>query len=379
MTALLALLMFSLPKGQTQVNVTAQVVRGNIEHTVLATGVLEPTRLVNVGAQASGRVQRLHVTLGQQVEEGALIAEIDATTQRNNVRTAEAQLRSARAQRAASVASLNEAELRLRRQRELLAVDAVSRADYESAEAAALALRAQVASLDAQIQQAQLALSTANANLGYTRITAPMAGTVVAIVTEEGQTVNAAQQAPTIVRLAELSTMTIKAEISEADVGRVAPGQTVYFTTLGDPDTRHYATLRAIEPGPTTIETETQTSADQAVYYNGLFDVDNADGALRTGMTAQVYIVLGQVENVLTIPAAALGAQGRDGRYAVQVVVDSGRVEARQVRIGLNNSVLAEVQDGLAEGEEVVVAQSTEDSAMQSRVGGGMMGGGPPP
>ena len=176
----------------------------------------------------------------------------------------------------------------------------------------------------------------------------------------------------------------MSAEISEADVGRVSAGQTVYFTTLGDPDTRHYAHLRAIEPAPSSIETEAGVSTGTAVYYNGLFDVDNSDGALRTGMTAQVYIVLGQVENVLTIPAAALGAQARDGSYAVQVVSDVGRAETRQVRIGLNNNVTAEVLSGLRAGEEVVVAQSSGESAMVSRSqqrGGAFpgMGGGRPP
>jgi macrolide-specific efflux system membrane fusion protein len=376
---LIGVLMFPSVGADRAAIVTAPVTRGNIEDTVLATGVLQPARLVSVGAQVSGQVRRLYVALGQRVEAGAPIAEIDATTQQNNIRTAQAALRSQRAQRSARAANLQQAELQLRRQRELLAADAVSRADYESAEASALALRAEVASLEAQIQQAQLALSTANVNLGYTRITAPMAGTVVAIVTEEGQTVNANQQAPTIVKIAQLGTMTVSAQISEADVTRVRAGQQVYFTTLGETQTRHYARLRAIEPAPESIASDTAASSS-AVYYNGLFDVDNSDGALRPGMTAQVFVVLASVRDALTIPAAALGARARDGRYAVQVVSSSGRVETRQVHVGLNNNVTAQVLGGLREGESVVVAQSDGESALvssQSRRGGSGMFGAP--
>jgi macrolide-specific efflux system membrane fusion protein len=171
--------------------------------------------------------------------------------------------------------------------------------------------------------------------------------------------------------------MTVSSEISEADVARVTPGQKVYFTTLGDPNKRHYAELRAIEPAPASIESETRVSTGTAVYYNGLFDVDNSDGSLRTGMTAQVYIVLRQAENVLALPAAALGAATPDGRRTVQIVNRSGDVETRTVSIGLNNSVLAEVKDGLREGEQVVIAQSGEASAMTSRQPGRFMMGGP--
>src|SRR5690606_16431801 len=152
-------------------------------------------------------------------------------------------------------------------------------------------------------------------DLGYTQIVAPMDGTIVAIVTEEGQTVNANQSAPTIVKLAKLDYMTIKAEISEADVMKVEKGQTVYFTTLGNSDKKHYAKLRQVEPAPNSINTETNnsstSSSSTAVYYNALFDVPNEDGKLRIDMTAQVYIVLNEAKNALTVPAAALQGSNR--------------------------------------------------------------------
>lgn len=371
--------------GSTRVEtVTAPVTRGPIESTVLATGVLEPFRLVSVGAQVSGQVKSLHVELGQQVKAGQLIAEIDSTTQQNKVSTAEAGLASSQAQRAASAAALARAQATFTRQQELLAVDAVSTADFQSAEADLASARADLDSIDAQIKQAQLELSTARINLGYTRIVAPLDGTVVAIVTEEGQTVNANQSTPTIVKLAALDTMTVNAEISEADVAKVAAGAEVYFTTLGDSRKKRQATLRAIAPAPASIETEdTISSTDSAIYYNGLFDVDNADGALRIGMTAQVSIVLDRSTNALLIPASALGEAGDDGLYTVSVTAEDGGVHPRQVHTGINDGTLVQVLDGLVEGERVVVAQAgtSIQQATTSTAGrppGGMMMGPPP-
>lgn len=342
---------------------TARVTVGDVEQTVLATGTLEPVNLVSVGAQVSGQVTSLKVELGQQVKRGDLIAEIDSQPQQNALRTAQAQVDNARAQRLQAEATLTETTLAFERQKQMLAADATSRADYETARAALKTAQGQLAALDAQIAQASVSVETARVNLGYTRIVAPIDGTVVAIVTQEGQTVNANQAAPTIVKLAQLDTMTVKAEISEADVVKVQPGQEVYFTILGEPDKRRYAKLRTVEPAPESIESEStgsssasSSSASTAVYYNGLFDVPNPDGRLRTSMTAQVYIVLGQAKGVLTVPSAALGDRNRDGTYPVQVVLDKGEIETRNVKIGLNNNVTAQVLSGLKADEQVVVA-----------------------
>jgi membrane fusion protein, macrolide-specific efflux system len=273
----------------------------------------------------SGRVVSLKAALGQKVKAGDLIAEIDSVTQQNTLRTGEAALQYTRAQRQEKEATLAYAEATLARQQMTLPTKASSRADYDSAEASVKTTRAQIAQLDAQILQAEVAIETARVNLGYTRITAPIDGTVLAIVTQEGQTVNAVQSAPTIVVLGQIDTMTIRAEISEADVVNVRPGQKVYFTILGDPEHRHHASLDSIEPAPESIKTDSSftpsttssstnssssssSSSSSAVYYNGIFNVPNADGDLRTYMTAEVHIVLGEAHNILTIPAAALAA-----------------------------------------------------------------------
>lgn len=355
---------------------TSPVTRGDIEQTVEATGVIDAYKLVSVGAQASGQVKTLKVQLGDTVREGDLIAEIDATTQQNTVLNAQAALDQVKAQRAVQQAALREAELNFARQRQMLAAEATSRQEYDSAEAALKTARAQIQSSDAQIKGRETELGTARANLAYTRITAPMDGTVVAVVTEEGRTVNANQTAPTIVMLARLDVVTVNAEISEADVVKIKAGMPVYFTTLGDPDRRYHATLRQINPAPASIASDassssgsSSSSSSSAVYYNALFDVENPDGTLRIDMTAQVSVLLKQAKGVLTVPAVALGAKTRDGQQIVQVVGADGRPQPRRVKVGINTGATVEILSGLAEGERVVVGEG--GAAAASPRGGG--------
>lgn len=352
---------------------SAAVERGDLEVSVLATGTINAYKLVSVGARATGEVKRLAVALGDKVKEGQLIAEIDALTQQNALRDAQASLRSAEALLGARQATLVQAELAAKRQRELAAGDAGARADLEAAEATLNTARADVESQRAMVAQARINVDTAQLNLGYARVLAPMDGTVVAIVTEQGQTVNAAQTAPTIIKLARLDTMTIKARISEADVPRVKPGMPVHFSLLGEPDRRIQATLRAVEPGDTTLADSSATTSTSsatsgttnAIYYNGIFDVPNPDGTLRINMTAQATIVLAQAKAALTIPVAALGAREGSGgdRHKVRVLGADGRIEDRVVRVGLNNRVRAQVLDGLKEGERVVTAEAAPPGA----------------
>ncbi len=364
--------------------VTATATTGDLEDTVLASGTLQAFKQVSVGAQVSGQIKSLKVALGDNVKQGQLVAEIDSVTQQNTVRNAEAALATAQANLRARQASLAQVELAYRRQQQLRAADAGPQADLEAAEATYRTTLADIDALKAQVQQAVIAADTAKVNLGYTRIRAPIDGQVVALVVQEGQTVNANQSTPTILKLAKVDTMTVKAQISEADVTRVAPGQRVYFTILGEPDQRYEARLRALEPAPDSIATDTTTSSSTsssssssatAVYYNGLFDAPNTDGKLRISMTAQVYIVRAQAKAVLTIPAAALGARGRDGSYTVRVVDARGQAMPRQVKVGLNNNVTAQITAGLADGEKVVMGDA---AAAPSASSGGMRGGPPP-
>jgi macrolide-specific efflux system membrane fusion protein len=366
------------PKAKPPEVITAAVERGDIEDTVLATGTIRPIKQVSVGAQVSGQIRKLHVKLGDELKKGDLIAEIDAVTQQNALKNAEAAIRNIQAQRVAKLAALGQAELTLKRQQDLARQDATSRQSLEEAQANVATLRAEVKALDAQIEQQNVSADTAKVNLGYARIVAPMDGVVSALVAEEGRTVNAVQSAPVMIKLADVSTVSIKAQISEADVVRVKPGQPVYFTILGDTGKKYEAQLRAIEPTPESEQTETTTpvtNTTSAVYYNGLFEVPNPDRRLRVAMTAQVSIVLDKADNALLIPASALGKRSKGGHYDVKVLVGEGekaKVETRQVQVGLNNRVQAQVLDGLKEGDKVVVGEASGD-AKKTGAGGPRM------
>src|SRR5690606_29999938 len=347
---------------------TAEVRPASIEQMVVATGTLEAFNQVSVGAQVSGQIEVLHVDFGDQVKAGDPIAEIDSLPQQNALANAKASLANVKAQRAAQQALLKQAQLAFERQRKMLAQNASARGDYEAAEAELASTRAQIAALDAQIEQAQIQVSTAELDLGYTRITAPIDGTVVGVVVKQGQTVNSSQSAPTLVKIAQLDRMTVKAEISEADVVKVEPGMQARFTILGEPDRPYRATLRMVEPAPASINTSDSTSSssttstDSAIYYLGALDVPNEDGKLRISMTAQVSIVLDSARDVPSIPSSALGRASRDGHYTVQVLKADGGVDPRRIRIGLEDSINVQVLEGPELREQVVLGAAAAGS-----------------
>lgn len=344
--------------------ITVQARQGDIEDAVLASGTLEPARLVSVGAQVSGRLVALNVALGERVEAGQLVGEIDSVPQENAVRKAQATLASLQAQRARARAMLRQAQLAHRRQADILSGHAGTQQDYEVAEAAHEGLKADLANLEAQIEGASVDVAVARTNLGYTRITAPIDGTVVAIVTRQGQTVISAQAAPTIVKLADLATMSVKAKVSEADVGRLKPGTPVVLTPLAQPDRRYETSLRTIDPAPDQILAEASAAnqassagqgANEAIYFNARFEIDNPDGLLRPLMTAQVSFVLARVRGAILVPTAAVRRSG-DGRGQVTVLDGEGRPQDRPVRTGLAVGTDIQIVDGVRAGEAVVLA-----------------------
>lgn len=345
--------------------ITAPVSRGNIEITVLANGIIESSNLVSVGAQVSGQVQSLKVDVGDRVTAGQLVAEIDSMPQQNTLKTRTAALTAALAQKKAKEASLYQAQLAYNRQQKMLKGDAASREDFEAAEANLKVLRAELDAMDAEIDQAKIAVDTAQIDLGYTKISSPINGIVVAIVTKEGQTVNANQTTPTIIKVANLEEMTIKVEVSEADVIRVQPGQKVYFSILGEPGSKYPATLESIEPAPESVASESSssssTSTSEAIYYMGKINVANKEGKLRISMTTEVNIVLAEVKNTLQVPAAALGNARGENTYTVRVAKGPNSFEERIVKVGLSNNVVAEILEGLQEKERVVIGEATAD------------------
>lgn len=398
---------------------TAAVERGDIEDTVSAVGNLQPRDYVDVGTQVSGQLRKVHVEIGQTVEQGTLLAEIDPTVYQTRVEADKAQLENYSAQLAQREAELALARLQYQRQKNLLKDNATSQDAYQSAETSLRAAEAAVRVMNAQIRQTTSTLRGDEANLGYTKIYAPMTGTVVSQSAKQGQTLNANQSAPIVLRIADLSAMTVTTEVSEADVSRLKVGMPAYFTTLGRPERRWHGTLRQVEPTP-TVE-------NNVVLYNALFDVSNDGGELMTQMTAQVFFVAASAKDVIRVPAAALQMPQRpngprhtpgavpDGagprpagprpaggdavgampprepgaspasqaggerpaggpppgqRAKVRIVTvlkPDGTTEERRVTIGVSDRINVEITDGLQEGEQVVIGRALTPGQMQAQ------------
>ncbi|WP_455481874.1 efflux RND transporter periplasmic adaptor subunit [Bartonella sp. B35(2025)] len=343
---------------------TAVVKRGDIEESVLAYGVVRPYRLVAVGARTTGRVISMPVFPGSIVKEGDLLAEIDPTDQENDLKRKKAALSHYYACLVEQETYLALAKKNLERHKKMIEERAVSQANLDDSMTQVKIREAQIIQLREQIAQAQIDVESAEDNLGYTRITAPSAGTVLATVVEEGQNVNAVQSAPTIVILGDLSKMTIKAQISEADILKVHPGQSLYFTVLGNSQRRYEGTLERIEPAPESIRSDVNINPgmignssslmSSAIYYNGIVHVDNKDNFLRTYMTAQIHIILGRAQNVLLVPSNALRDETKERKAWVSVLDKRNKVTEKEVTVGLNNKVMAEIVSGLNEGDVII-------------------------
>ncbi|RCL02512.1 MAG: RND family [Candidatus Tokpelaia sp. JSC188] len=356
---------------------TVVVNRGDIESSVLATGTIKPHRLVAVGARTTGRVISLKVVPGMQVKQGELLAVIDSITQENDLKSKNAILANNRARLSEQDTQLLLARHTFERQKKLMTGNATSQADFDNADAQVKVHIAQIDALKAQIIQSKIDVETARVNLSYTRVTAPFDGTVLATVVQEGQNVNAVQSAPTIVILGDLSIMTVQTEISEADIVNIHPGQDLYFTVIGNPNRRYKGRLEIIEPAPEEIRNDisfntnagaSSLTTSSAVYYNGIFNIDNADGELRTYMTAEVHIILGQAKNALLIPTDALRKRKKDESYVVRILGSKGEIIEKKVKIGINNKVMAEVLSGLDEADMVITGSNeVMDSSSSDR------------
>ncbi|MDO5640690.1 MAG: efflux RND transporter periplasmic adaptor subunit [Neisseria sp.] len=347
-------------KPKNEINyLTEPVKRADIRQTVSATGEISAAQLVDVGAQASGQIKKLYVKIGQEVKQGDMIADIDSTTQVNELNTNKARLETYQAQLVSAQIALKSAETKYKREKNLWAADATSKEELEDAEDALASAKASVAELKSSIKQTQIAINTSEADLGYTRITAPMDGTVVSIVVEQGQTVNANQTTPTIVQIADLSKMLNKMQIAEGDANKVKPGMEVNFTTLSQPDNTREAVLDSVDPGLTTMSQGSYTTStdttESAIYYYARAYVPNEDRSLYIGMTTENTIVVNAADKVLSVPTLAI--KQRDGKKYVRVLGEENAVTEKEVTTGLSDSMSTEIKSGLTEGEKVILSE----------------------
>lgn len=346
---------FFIHKIQQSDTATVSVIRGDIEDVVTATGKLEPREYVDVGAQVSGQLHKLHVDVGDVVKKGDLLAEIDVTLFMAKVDQQRAQLLYQKASLLDKEAQNSLAHINYERQKNLYENNATSQEAFQTSEVALKSSNAQLSMLKAQIEQIKSSLRADEANLEYTRIYAPMDGTVVKLSAKQGQTLNANQQAPNILQIADLSTMTVRAEVSEADVTRLKIGMDVYFKTLGR-QKKWFANLYKVEPTPTVT--------NNVVLYNALFDVQNNSSELMTYMTTQVFFLLSSAQDTLLIPMNSINMKSSQDKTAkvkegsVEVLLDDGTIKTKEVKLGVSNRVMVEVLSGLKEGEKVILKAS---------------------
>ncbi len=326
---------------------TVTIERGNIELNVTALGNLQPRDYVDVGAQVSGQLEKLHVAIGDNVEAGKLLAEIDPQVLLSRVNASRAQLQAQKAQLSEREAELELSKHQFKRQENLLKEEATSEDAYQISLAAVKTKQAQIEALKASIEETESSIKGDEVTLGYTKIYAPMSGTIVDLTARQGQTLNANQITPIILRIADLSTMTVWTQVSEADVPKLKIGMQAYFTILGNPDKRWTGILRQILPTPEII--------NNVVLYTALFDVENKERELMTQMSAQVFFIIDSAQDVIIAPMSALRAEDKKaGRYSATVVTGKGLQTVREVKIGINNRVSAEVISGLKEADNIV-------------------------
>ena len=354
---------FSSNSKQETTYLTESVTRGNVEKTVVASGSVESVNEVDVGAQASGKITKLYVKLGQEIKKGEMIADIDSTTQINTLNTKKAALVSYQAQLKAKKTAYDVALSSYNRLSKLYTQKATSLDSVNTAKSTLDNAKAEMEAVEANIKQAEIEVNTAETNVGYTKITAPMDGTVISVPVSEGQTVNANQTTPTIVTIADLSKMKIKPEISEGDITKVKAGQEVSFTILSDSQTVYHSVIDSVDPANTTTSDSSSTSSlsssssstTSAIYYYANVLIDNPDCTLRIGMTTENNIKIANAKDVLLVSNMAI--QKRDGKSFVNVLNDKNQPEPREVETGVQNDFKTEIKSGLNEGEKVIVSQ----------------------
>jgi HlyD family secretion protein len=345
---------------------TVAVSRGRIVQHVTASGSLSALVSVDVGSQVSGKVSALYVDFNSPVKKGQLVAEIDPTIYEATLRQAEGDLASAKA-------DVTLKRQNLERSKILAPLRAASQLDLDQA-------TAQLAQAEATVVIKQAMVESAQANLGYCKITAPVDGIVISRKVDVGQTVIAAMTTPVLFTIAQdITKMNITAEVSEADIGQVRTGQSVDFNVDAFPDDVFHGRVTQVRKAPTTTQ--------NVVTYQTIITVNNPAQKLFPGMTADVSILVAQRTTALEVPNTALRYTPPQGAAFEQTppaklqrgqqlvyALGSGGTKLRPVvvKTGITDGVSTEILEGVTEGTQVVA------STLSSTAKGGGFGGPPP-
>ncbi|EAK0435885.1 efflux RND transporter periplasmic adaptor subunit [Campylobacter lari] len=343
---------------------TYEVKKQDITQSIEAIGEVYAKTQVDVGAQVSGQITKLYVKLGDHVNEDDLIAQIDKDKQQNDLDITKAQLESAKANLESKKIALDIATKQYQREQKLYTKKATSLENLENLKNTFYALRANVADLKAQTTQLEISLKNAQKDLAYTTITAPSKGEIINVAVEEGQTVNANQNTPSIVRLADLSEMEIRMQIAEADINKISVGKKVKFSILNEPDKKYEAIISSIDPANTTISDATSntnlnsnssTSASAVYYYARVF-VKNDNNFLRIGMSTENEIAIKTENNTLVIPTLAIKSDVSG--YYVEILKANNISVKTPVKLGIKDSLNTQILDGINEGDLVIIGKN---------------------
>lgn len=343
---------------------TYEVKKQDITQSIEAIGEVYAKTQVDVGAQVSGQITKLYVKLGDHVNEGDLIAQIDKDKQQNDLDITKAQLESAKANLESKKIALDIATKQYQREQKLYTKKATSLENLENLKNTFYALRANVADLKAQTTQLEISLKNAQKDLAYTTITAPSKGEIINVAVEEGQTVNANQNTPSIVRLADLSEMEIRMQIAEADINKISVGKKVKFSILNEPDKKYEAIISSIDPANTIISDATSntnlnsnssTSASAVYYYARVF-VKNDNNFLRIGMSTENEIAIKTENNTLVIPTLAIKSDVSG--YYVEILKANNISVKTPVKLGIKDSLNTQILDGINEGDLVIIGKN---------------------
>lgn len=347
---------------------TQKIQKKDISQTIEAVGKVYAKDQVDVGAQVSGQIIKLYVDVGTHVKQGDLIAQIDKDKQQNDLDITKAQLESAKANLESKKIALEIASKQYQREQKLYAVKASSLENLETQKNNYYILKANVAELNAQVVQFEITLKNAQKDLDYTTITAPMDGVVINVAVDEGQTVNANQNTPTIVRIANLDEMEVRMEIAEADVSKIKVGTELDFSLLNDPQKTYHAKIASIDPADTEVSdsstsssssssNSSSSSSSNAIYYYAKFYVANKDDFLRIGMSIQNEIVVASAKAVLAVPTYAIKSDPKG--YYVEILENQKAVK-KYVKLGIKDSINTQILEGVNENEELIVSSSAD-------------------
>ncbi len=331
------------PSGSSAQFETVPAARGDISEYVTASGTLSAVVSVDVGSQVSGKIVTLAVDYNSPVKKGQLVAEIDPAVY-------EAALRQAQGELASANATVILKRQNLERKKVLVPLKAASQLDLDQA-------TAELAEADASITIDQAALESAQANLDYCKITAPVDGIVIARKVDLGQTVIAAMTTPVLFTVAQdISRMNISASISEADIGQVKEGQPVDFTVDAFPEETFHGLVTQVRKSPTTTQ--------NVVTYETIITLDNPERKLFPGMTADVSILVAGRKNILKIPNTALRYSPPEGvTFEESPPKDFGRSQRLIYAIGANSSTLKPilVKAGITDGVDTEILEGLDE------------------